>query len=54
VIKDLPVAYANWMQRQIQRDAMRNSLVEEMKGKSAPIFEVCSSVVSFGQSFVIS
>ncbi|PNY13557.1 hypothetical protein L195_g010214 [Trifolium pratense] len=39
VIKDLPVAYANWMQRQIQRDAMRNSLVEEMKGKSAPIFE---------------
>ncbi|MCI27132.1 putative leucine-rich repeat-containing protein, partial [Trifolium medium] len=44
VIKDLPVAYANWMQRQIQRDAMRNSLVEEMKGKSAPIFEVCSGV----------
>ncbi|XP_058778967.1 uncharacterized protein LOC131652980 [Vicia villosa] len=39
VIKDLPVACANKMQRQIQRDAMRNSLVEEMKDKSSPLFE---------------
>nr|XP_012567445.1 uncharacterized protein LOC101502546 isoform X2 [Cicer arietinum] len=39
VIKDLPVAYANWMQRQKQRHAMRNSLMEEMEDKSNPIFE---------------
>lgn len=44
MIKDLPVACANRMQRQIQRDAMRNSLVEEMKNKSSPLFEVCSTV----------
>ncbi|XP_058773328.1 uncharacterized protein LOC131647459 [Vicia villosa] len=44
VIKDLPVACANRMQRQIQRDVMRNSLVEEMKDKSSPLFEVCNTV----------
>jgi hypothetical protein len=44
VLKDLPVAYANRMQRQIQRDAIRNALVEEMNDKSTPISEVCGSV----------
>ncbi|CAK8532943.1 unnamed protein product [Lathyrus sativus] len=39
VIKELPVAYANRVQKQVQRDAMRNSLVEEMKDKSNPTFE---------------
>lgn len=39
VLKDLPVAYANRMQRQIQRDAIRNALVEEMNDKSTPISE---------------
>ncbi|KAK7290566.1 hypothetical protein RIF29_05077 [Crotalaria pallida] len=33
---DLPAAYANWTGRQIQKHAMVNSLVEEMKDKSKP------------------
>ncbi|CAL0321592.1 unnamed protein product [Lupinus luteus] len=39
VNKDLPVAYANWTQRQIQRHEVRNSLVAEMKEKSNPLLE---------------
>lgn len=44
VNKDLPVAYVNWTERQIQRHAVRNSLVAEMKDKSIPLIEVCSCV----------
>lgn len=44
VEKDLPAAYANWTERQTQRDAVRNSLVAEMKDKSTPFIEVCNSV----------
>ncbi|KAH1151473.1 hypothetical protein GYH30_045132 [Glycine max] len=40
VNKDLPVAYVNWTERQIQRHAVRNSLVAEMKDKSIPLIEV--------------
>ncbi|TKY46251.1 Nuclear factor related to kappa-B-binding protein [Spatholobus suberectus] len=39
VSKDLPAAYVNWTERQIQRHAVRNSLVEEMKDKSNPFIE---------------
>nr|KYP51159.1 Nuclear factor connected with kappa-B-binding protein [Cajanus cajan] len=39
VNKDLPAAYVNWTERQIQRLAVRNSLVAEMKDKSNPFIE---------------
>ncbi|XP_061367766.1 uncharacterized protein LOC133310797 [Gastrolobium bilobum] len=39
VNKDLPVAYANWKERLIQKHAMRNSLLVEMKDKSKPLVE---------------
>ncbi|XP_027359523.1 uncharacterized protein LOC113868150 isoform X2 [Abrus precatorius] len=39
VNKDLPVAYANWTERQIQRDGVRNSLLAEMKDKLNPFIE---------------
>lgn len=45
--KDLPVAIVNWTERLIQRHTVRNSLVEEIKDKSNPILEVCSSVLFF-------
>ncbi|KAG4401800.1 hypothetical protein AAZX31_02G063100 [Glycine max] len=39
VNKDLPAAYLNWTERRIQRHAVRNSLVAEMKDKSNPFME---------------
>ncbi|KAJ1388804.1 Nuclear factor connected with kappa-B-binding protein [Sesbania bispinosa] len=44
--KDLPLAYANWTERQKQRQTVRNSMVEEMKDKSNPILEEEDNVSS--------
>lgn len=52
VNKDLPVAYTNWTETLIQKCAMRNSLVVEMKDKSNVLVEVSS--VSFSESIIIS
>ncbi|RDX63395.1 hypothetical protein CR513_58180, partial [Mucuna pruriens] len=46
VKKDLPEAYANWTERQIQRHAVRNSLVAEMNDKPNPLIEEEDSVNS--------
>lgn len=52
VNKDLPAAYLNWTERRIQRHAVRNSLVAEMKDKSNPFMEVCSCVSLLGSSII--
>ncbi|KAK7267259.1 hypothetical protein RIF29_19926 [Crotalaria pallida] len=46
VNKDLPVAYAYWTERHIQRHAVTNSLVAEMKDKSKPLLEEEDNVSS--------
>ncbi|KAE9619776.1 putative nuclear factor related to kappa-B-binding protein [Lupinus albus] len=46
VNKDLPTAYSNWTEKQIQRHAVRNSLVAEMKNKSKPLLEEENNVIS--------
>ncbi|CAL0299264.1 unnamed protein product [Lupinus luteus] len=46
VNKDLPTAYSNWTEKQIQRHAVRDSLVAEMKNKSKPHLEEENNVIS--------
>ncbi|XP_019427423.1 PREDICTED: uncharacterized protein LOC109335725 isoform X3 [Lupinus angustifolius] len=46
VNKDLPTAYSNWTEKQIQRHAVRDSLVAEMKNKSKPLLEEENNVIS--------